>query len=117
MEPSAGITNSMLAMVLVLAAVGVEVVVEQNRNLAADNAGIGGLLGNDRLVLLEFLEKGDARIEVVQTAAHGQVGGHGRGIPHKRRSGIKVADHAFVFRLEQVRPGFRHRRAPQGILC
>ncbi len=49
-----------VGLVLVLGAISVEVVVEQDRNLARQHPRIGGLLGHDRIVLLQFREVVDA---------------------------------------------------------
>ena len=46
-----------VALLVIFRAIGVEVVVEQDRHFAGDNARIRGLLRYDRLVLLQFLEE------------------------------------------------------------
>ena len=85
--------------VLVLAAVGIEVVVEKNRNLAGDDSLVGCLLRHDGVVLGQRLEVLDGGIEVVQRATHGAVDRDGTGVAHEGTGRIEVAHLSLIRRF------------------
>ena len=97
-----------VALLLVLGPVGVEIVVEQDRDLARDDARVGGLLGHDRLVLLQVFEVADCRGEIVERAAERTVHRHRADITDERRGRIEVADHSPIVGFQQVLPALRH---------
>ncbi|MCY1228027.1 hypothetical protein D9M72_403200 [compost metagenome] len=93
-----------VGVVLVAGAIGVEVVIEQDRDFTGQHARICGLLGHDRLVLLQVLEILEGRAEVVERAAHGLVDRDCAHVADEGAGGVEIADQALVLGLEQVGP-------------
>ncbi|KGC54213.1 hypothetical protein DO65_5953 [Burkholderia pseudomallei] len=103
-------------MILVLRAIGVEIVVEQDRNLAGQHARVCGLLRHDRLVRLQLAEPVERRAEIVEAAAERLVHRDGARIADERARRIEIADHPLVLGLEQIGPRARHRLAVERVL-
>ena len=88
----------------VLAAVGVEVVVQQDGDFARNHARIRGLGGHHRLVGLQVFEEIDGGVKVLVIAPQGQVHGHHTDLTHRSAGWVEVTDHAFVLGVGQVFP-------------
>ncbi len=101
------------SLVGVLAAVGVEIIVEEDGDLSRDHPRVRGLLRHDRLVLGELPEVGDGWIDVGVASPEGQVHRHHAHLADRGAGGIEVSDQSLVIRLEQILPGGRHRLATE----
>src|ERR1700738_504200 len=104
-----------LALFGIFRAVGIEVVIEENRDLAGNDARVGGLLWHDRLVLLQVLEERHCRREILLRAAERQVDRDCAHIADRRGRGIEIADHPAIVVLEQILPAGGDRLAAEGV--
>ena len=100
-EPRRGI-------IAILRAIGVEIVVEQDRDLARKHTGIGGLLRHDRLIGLQALKERYGGIKILIAAAKRQIDGHNTNLTHSGRGRIKIADHATIGWVEKIIPALRN---------
>ena len=89
---------------------------QQYQHLAGNRAGIGRLFGNDRIVLLQFLEKSERRIEIGGRAAERQIDCNGADISDRSRQRIEITHHPLIVGLKQIFPTGRHRLATERIL-